>query len=75
MRDEIMVFGLGQDRAQLIEPLMTQLKQQARYNEPPTIVTIQGNVKYPGTYPMSENMQVSDLIRAAYDLKDKTDLD
>ena len=74
-RDEIMVFGLGEDRAQLIEPLMTQLKQQARYNEPPTIVTIQGNVKYPGTYPMSENMQVSDLIRAAYDLKDKTDLD
>jgi len=74
-RDEIMIFGMGENRAQLIGPLMQQLKQQARYNEPPSIVTVQGNVKYPGTYPMSENMQVSDLIRAAYDLKDKTDLD
>jgi polysaccharide export outer membrane protein len=74
-RDEIIVFGMAEDRSELIAPIIEQLQQQARYGEPPKTVDIQGNVQFPGTYPLSENMQVSDIIRAAYDLKDKTDLD
>ena len=74
-RDEIIIFGMAEDRAKLIDPIIRQLRNQARFGVPPDVVDIQGNVQFPGTYPLSENMQVSDLIRAAYDLADKTDLD
>ncbi|MDH5325931.1 MAG: SLBB domain-containing protein [Gammaproteobacteria bacterium] len=74
-RDEVFFFGGGTDREKLIEPIIEQLKQQQRYNQPASIVTVSGNVYHPGTYPLAPNMRLSDLIRAAYDLKPKTDLD
>ena len=74
-RDEIYFFGLGEKREQLIAPLVEQLKQQERYGHPARIVSVKGNVYYPGTYPYSENMYLSDAIRASYDVLPLTDID
>jgi len=73
-RDEITLFGIGEVRNTLIAPLINQLRQQARYNQPALITTIKGNVHYPGTYPLYQGMRVGDLIRAAFDIKTKTDM-
>ena len=73
-RDEIILFGIGQEREESVAPLIEQLKQQARYNQPALITTIKGNVHYPGTYPLYQGMRVGDLIRAAFDIKPKTDM-
>jgi protein involved in polysaccharide export with SLBB domain len=65
-RDEVLVFGLSEDaRAGIIKPLIDQLKQQAEINTPARYVTVGGNVRYPGDYPLTQNMQVQDLINAA----------
>jgi len=63
--DSIMVFGKEMDRAKLVEPLIEVLEFQAGYGNPVKMVTIQGKVKHPGIYPMSDGMKVSDLICAA----------
>jgi len=74
-RDEIYFFGLGDKRHELIAPLVEQLKQQERYGQAARIVTLMGNVYYPGVYPFSENMFLSDAIRAAYDVLPLSDMD
>lgn len=63
-RDEIVVFGLNENRAETIKPIIEQLKQQARHGKPERVVTISGNVSYPGEYPIELGMRVADLIRA-----------
>lgn len=73
-RDEVIIFGLGQNRANALQEIVNHLRQQARFNQPEPVSTIIGNVRYPGTYPLPENARMSDLIRAAYDILPETDL-
>lgn len=73
-RDEVMVFGMDDDRSKAIEPVISLLAQQARYGQPEPVVFIDGNVRFPGTYPYQDNMRVSHLIRAAVDVLPRTDL-
>lgn len=56
-------------RTELLQPLISKLNQQARHNQQPRLVTITGNVKVPGTYPLANNAVLSDLIAAASGLK------
>lgn len=63
-RDEIVVFGLNEDRTETIKPIIEQLRQQARHGKPERVVTISGNVSYPGEYPVEPGMRVADLVRA-----------
>lgn len=63
-RDEVMVFSLTDDRAQLIEPIIEQLKAQARIDDPERVVHVSGDVAFPGAYPLEGGMRVADLIRA-----------
>ena len=74
-RDEIMVFGLAENRSKLISPIILQLRQQAGFTDPEPVVTILGNIRYPGVYPLEENMRLSDLIRAALDILPGSDLE
>ncbi|MCF8080924.1 MAG: SLBB domain-containing protein [Desulfobacterales bacterium] len=62
--DEVRVFGIGEDRAETIQPLIAQLKRQASFENPERVVTISGHVRFPGEYPLEAGMTVSDLIRA-----------
>lgn len=64
-RDEIIVFSLAENRADLLKPVVEQLRLQARSDDPERVVSINGSVPYPGRYPLEGGMRISDLIRAA----------
>jgi len=71
-QDEIILFGLyGSNRNQIIEGLIKELRVHADVLQASQEVTVSGNVRYPGIYPLVENMQVEDLIRAAAGLSEK----
>jgi polysaccharide biosynthesis/export protein len=69
-RDEIMVFNLASSRERLIQPILHDLELQATPDKPQQVVTVEGNVKAPGKYPLEGSMHVSDLIRAGGSLED-----
>lgn len=73
-RDEIIIFGLESNRNEAIEAIIVHLREQERFNQPALIAGVHGNVRYPGDYPFSKGMRVSDLLKAAYDIKSNTDL-
>ena len=63
--DEVRVFGLDEDRVALLAPLVAQLTQQTRVGKVVPIVTVEGVVRYPGTYPLTQGMRLTDIITAA----------
>jgi len=68
-RDHIFVFGLSsraeQQRDDVLETLVQELRQQANFERPETIVQIAGNVRWPGEYPLALEMRLRDLLRLA----------
>jgi polysaccharide export outer membrane protein len=69
-RDEIMVFNLAANRARILDPIIRDLELQATPDRPEQVVSIDGQVKAPGRYPLEPKMHVSDLIRAGGSLED-----
>lgn len=63
-RDRITVLDLGPSRERVIQPLMEELKRQSALSRPTELVTVGGNVKVPGDYPLEPGMRISDLLRA-----------
>ncbi len=63
--DEILVFSNITSREELLKPVIESLKQQARSNQYTQLVQIDGAAKYPGTYPLTKNSKIKDLIVAA----------
>lgn len=65
-RDEIIIFPRATDeRTKLILPLLEALKSQAGAGKPAKVVMVSGNVRFPGEYPLTENMSTEDLLNAA----------
>ena len=62
-RDRIIVLADYQDRADAIAPFIANLKRQVSVGELPKVVRSGGTVRYPGEYPLSEEMNVHDLIK------------
>ncbi|MGB0445658.1 MAG: SLBB domain-containing protein [Pseudomonadales bacterium] len=71
--DEVAIFAITEERQSLITSIVASLKEQANFDQPEPVVVIEGNVKYPGNYPLAINMRVSDLVRAALDVLPETD--
>lgn len=69
-RDQVMVFDLSNDRERFIAPLIHDLELQGTIGHPAQIVSVTGQVKAPGKYPLEPDMRVSDLIRAGGSLED-----
>jgi protein involved in polysaccharide export with SLBB domain len=69
-RDKIFVFNLAASRERVVDPVLRDLELQATPDNPAQIVTIDGQVKAPGRYPLEPSMHVSDLIRAGGSLDD-----
>ena len=63
-RDEIMVFGFSEERAEMVEPLIEELKEGATFQQPARVVHVGGLVRLPGDYPLENGMRVSGLITA-----------
>ncbi|MBU1308676.1 MAG: SLBB domain-containing protein, partial [Gammaproteobacteria bacterium] len=62
-------------RSELLYPLIQKLKQQAKFNAATQILSVQGEVKVPGEYPLVENATVAELLVAAGGLNDSAYLE
>ncbi len=69
-RDRIIVFDLESGRDRVIQPLIQELRLEAGFDRPETVVHVEGRVKVPGEYPLEPGMRVSDLLRAGGGLSD-----
>ena len=76
-RDHIFVFGLSsqaeRQRDEVLKTLVQELRQQANFKRPETIVQIAGNVRWPGEYPLANKMRLRDLLRFAGDITVNSD--
>lgn len=52
-------------RQRLLLPIIDKLKRQAAVGQPLQLVEVDGEVKYPGVYPLVKNGRVDSLISAA----------
>jgi protein involved in polysaccharide export with SLBB domain len=64
------VFDLVTGRDRIIRPLIDELKLQSNYQNPTSVVHIDGRAKLPGIYPLEAGMTVRDLVRAGGSLSD-----
>jgi protein involved in polysaccharide export with SLBB domain len=69
-RDKIYVFDLSASRERIVAPVIRDLELEADPDHPAQLVSINGEVKAPGRYPLEPAMRVSDLIRAGGSLDD-----
>jgi len=71
-QDEIFFFGLYEStRQKEIAKLIELLRTQSTIMSPSKEITVSGDVRYPGVYPLIKGMNVSDLINAAGGLTEK----
>jgi polysaccharide export outer membrane protein len=52
-------------RQRLLMPVLRKLRQQGASGQPIQLIEVDGQVKFPGIYPLSTNAKVSDLVAAA----------
>ena len=64
-KDEIMLFGYDSARSEQLTPLIQQLRSQRRFGNAEKVVTIAGPVRFPGDYPLTNGMDIKQLINAA----------
>ncbi|WP_251360161.1 SLBB domain-containing protein [Kangiella sp. TOML190] len=62
-------LGLELRNALVIE-LVSNLKSQASFKSPAKVISVTGAVKFPGEYPLTDNMTAVDLIFAAGGLQE-----
>lgn len=71
-QDEVVFFGLLEGgRTAEVKGIVDELRAQANLLESSKEVSVSGDVRYPGVYPLVNNMQVGDLIYAAGGLTEK----
>jgi protein involved in polysaccharide export with SLBB domain len=78
--DKVIVFSLdaepatdqdqANDRQKILEPLLNQVREMATAEHPAQVISVGGHVRFPGSYPLDTRMRVSDLIRAAGQLRE-----
>jgi polysaccharide export outer membrane protein len=69
-RDQILVFDISASRERIVAPVIRELELQGTPDKPVQIVSVDGQVKAPGRYPLEPGMHISDLIRAGGSLED-----
>ncbi len=62
-RDEILFFYRYQNRAETLAPFVNQLERQAEFGKVSKIVVSEGEVRFPGKYPLTDEMTLNSLIR------------
>jgi len=63
--DTLIVFTAAEDRQGLLGDVIARLKQQATPTEPAKIFTVNGQVKFPGEYPLVERSTLQGAIALA----------
>ncbi|MEE8387802.1 MAG: SLBB domain-containing protein [Acidiferrobacterales bacterium] len=64
-RDTVYIFSVYDNRRATIGPLLAQLRAQTSHKESYKEVVVSGTVHHGGSYPLTPNMRVSDLLNAA----------
>lgn len=72
-RDRLLVFGAAQGRQAQLTGILNLLRQVASFQNPAQIVQVQGNVRFPGSYPLYAGMVLGNLIDSAGGLLENTD--
>ena len=57
-------------RPRLLAPVLRKLRQQGASGQPIQLVEVDGQVKFPGIYPLAQNAKISDLLAAAGGVKE-----
>lgn len=57
-------------RARLLAPVLRKLRQQGASGQPIQLIEVDGEVKFPGIYPLAKKAKISDLIAAAGGVKE-----
>ena len=72
--DRIVLFGFNDspNRSELLTDIISQLNRQANHQQQRQIVEIKGSVRFPGTYPLTNNMTAADLIKLSGGLTDRS---
>ena len=73
--DQLYVFGKDQDRADALAPVMAKLAGQATKDIENQLITISGEVRFPGTYPYSKGMTIPEIVLAAGGLSESAYLE
>ncbi len=68
-RDTVMIFDLETDRNKQMEAVIQRLRTQADRINRQKVVSIAGNVRFPGSYPLTDGMSAQHLIQLAGGLK------
>ncbi|WP_082087103.1 SLBB domain-containing protein [Teredinibacter purpureus] len=64
-RDTITLFDYQSDRSPLLKTVIQRLETQANITERAQLINIQGSVRFPGLYPLTQHMVTSDAINLA----------
>lgn len=64
-RDTLTIFDLKTDRSMKLEQVIERLRTQADRANRQKVVSISGNVRFPGDYPMAPGMTANELIQLA----------
>jgi protein involved in polysaccharide export with SLBB domain len=71
-QDEVIFFSkLDADRKSEVKKIVQELRAQASIDQSSKEVSISGDVRFPGAYPLVESMSVADLITAAGGLTER----
>ena len=62
-KDQLLLFSKNENKAARLSGLVERLKEQTELSELAKVVRSGGAVKFPGEYPLTEDMFISDLIR------------
>lgn len=74
-RDQLVTFGASQVRREQLDSFLQRLDEQSSFDAPARVVTISGNVRFPGRYPLLQGMTLDLAISFAGGLTLETDLD
>ncbi|MDB2378546.1 SLBB domain-containing protein [Luminiphilus sp.] len=61
-KDQIILFSKNENKAPALADVVERLKRQTELGELAKVVRSGGTVKFPGEYPLTENMTITDLI-------------
>ena len=70
-RDKLTVFSKDNDRLEKVAGLVRLLKVQSRSGEMARVASVTGTLRFPGQYPLTKDMTLTQLIAAAGGLKEE----
>jgi protein involved in polysaccharide export with SLBB domain len=71
--DRIITFGSTVSRQENLRGLLGELNAQASFDNPAAMISVQGNVRFPGGYPYLEGMSVGDIVNSSGGMLENSD--